>query len=204
MAITGAAVAYSAVGGLVLYSGIKGATLADTAKAVLAGNLTVTGSQPIDFSPGNITSSGLPGVGGAGSGPALQSGATAPASGGSGSVASGSAGAAQAYAQSQLSKYGWSSAQFGFLQELWNRESGWSNTIWNGGSHAATLPAGSSGAYGIAQSLPYTKYPKAGWPPGYGGSADAQAQINWGLQYIRGRYGSPELAWAHEVANSWY
>lgn len=47
MPISTAAVGYVAVGGLILYSGIKGSTLADTAKAVLAGNLNVTDTQII-------------------------------------------------------------------------------------------------------------------------------------------------------------
>jgi len=80
----------------------------------------------------------------------------------------------------------------------WNnvatRESGWSNTAMNP----------SSGAYGIAQALPYTKYPKAGWPPSAGGSADPATQIMWMVSYILGRYGSPSGAWAHELAYGWY
>lgn len=43
----GVAVAYCVVGGVVLYSGIKGATLQDTVGAVLTGNLTVTDDEPI-------------------------------------------------------------------------------------------------------------------------------------------------------------
>lgn len=101
--------------------------------------------------------------------------------------------------------YGWSTGiQWQDLVSLWNRESGWRNDVWNGGSTAATRPAGSSGAYGIAQSLPYTKYPKAGWPPGYGGTANAGAQIGWGLGYIKGRYGDPSKAWQHENSFGWY
>lgn len=50
MAVKGASVAYCAVGGLVLLSGIKGSTLADTVKAVLSGNLTLTNTEPIDTS----------------------------------------------------------------------------------------------------------------------------------------------------------
>jgi|ERR1700733_1618964 len=40
MAIKGISVAYCAVGGIVLFSGIKGATLSDTAKGILTGNLS--------------------------------------------------------------------------------------------------------------------------------------------------------------------
>lgn len=101
--------------------------------------------------------------------------------------------------------YGWSiGAEWDALVQLWDRESGWDNTVWNGGSHAATQPAGSSGAYGIAQSLPYSKYPKAGWPPGYGGTADPTSQISWGLAYIKSTYGSPTAALAHENSAGWY
>lgn len=101
--------------------------------------------------------------------------------------------------------YGWSTgAEWNALVQLWDRESGWDNTVWNGGSHAATQPAGSSGAYGIAQALPYTKMPKAGWPPGYGGTADPTSQIAWGLSYIKSTYGTPSAALAHENSQGWY
>jgi phage-related protein len=80
----------------------------------------------------------------------------------------------------------------------WNyvamRESGWSNTAMNP----------SSGAYGIAQALPYTKYPKMGQPPFAGGSSDPAVQIWWMYQYILGRYGGPAGAASHEKAFNWY
>lgn len=172
MAVPGAAVAYSAIGGLVLYSGVKGATLADTVKAVLKGNLNVAGTEPV-------------GDGTAGATPA----------GGSGAVPSGSAAKAQAYARSQMSHYGWDPAggDWDALVKLWNQESGWSNVARNP----------QSGAYGIAQALPPTKYPAAGQAPP-AGTSDAEAQIGWGMDYIRQRYGSPQMAWAHEQANNWY
>lgn len=47
MAVKGASVAYCAVGGLILYSGIKGATIADTIKAALGGNLNVTNTEQL-------------------------------------------------------------------------------------------------------------------------------------------------------------
>ena len=62
MAIKGASVAYVVIGGLVLYSGIKGATLQDTVKAVLKGNLTLQDTQTIDF--GATTSNTGTGVSG--------------------------------------------------------------------------------------------------------------------------------------------
>ncbi len=91
--------------------------------------------------------------------------------------------------------YGWSSGQqWDDLVKLWNQESGWNNRAENP----------SSGAYGIPQALPYSKMPKAAWPERYGGKSDPTAQIGWGLSYIKGRYGSPEAAWAHEVQYNWY
>jgi hypothetical protein len=101
--------------------------------------------------------------------------------------------------------YGWSDGdEWDDLVDLWDRESGWNNQVWNGGSTAATQPADSSGAYGIPQALPYTKMPQAGWPPGYGGTADPTSQITWGLSYIKSTYGTPSAAWQHETTYGWY
>lgn len=47
MALSGAAVAYAVAGSLIFYSGLKGASLAATVKAVLSGNLSLTGTQII-------------------------------------------------------------------------------------------------------------------------------------------------------------
>ncbi len=58
----------------------------------------------------------------------------------------------------------------------------------------------SSGAYGIPQALPPGKMGAAANPP----LSSAAAQINWGLGYIKGRYGSPAAAEAHERAFNWY
>lgn len=88
--------------------------------------------------------------------------------------------------------YGWGGGQeFEDLYLLWQRESGWSNTAKNR----------SSGAYGIAQALPESKYPPAGRESG---GSSAAAQIGWGLGYIKSRYGDPIRAWAHEQAIGWY
>jgi hypothetical protein len=86
----------------------------------------------------------------------------------------------------------------GPVWDAWNyvamRESGWSNI--------ANNPT--SGAYGIAQALPYTKYPRAGWPPWAGGSSNPTAQITWMWNYMAGRYGGPIGAAAHERQFNWY
>lgn len=100
-------------------------------------------------------------------------------------AAHGNAAVAQAYALSQLGSFGWGSDQMPPLIKLWNQESGWNANAVNP----------SSGAYGIPQSLGH------GHPYDLGDYAN---QIQWGLNYIRGRYGSPGAAWAHEMSNNWY
>lgn len=97
---------------------------------------------------------------------------------------------AKSYAAGQLAAYGWGQDQFQCLASLWTKESNWLTN--------ATNPY--SGAYGIAQSLPASKYASAGsdWLTSY------RTQVNWGLSYIADRYGSPCGAWNHSVANNWY
>lgn len=84
----------------------------------------------------------------------------------------------------------WSASEFGCLDSLWSRESGWSVT--------ASNP--SSGAYGIPQALPGSKMASAG--PDW--QTDAATQIRWGLGYIKSTYGSPCAAWPHEESTGWY
>ncbi|WP_035741714.1 hypothetical protein [Arthrobacter sp. MA-N2] len=109
--------------------------------------------------------------------------------GSGGGVANDPAGARQ-YASSRLGAYGWGQDQMQCLSQLWTQESSWMTD--------ATNP--SSGAYGIAQALPPDKYYSAGsdWLSNY------RTQIDWGLGYIRDRYGSPCNAWQHEMGFNWY
>lgn len=99
------------------------------------------------------------------------------------------AGDPRGIARAMLSSFGWSAAQFGCLDPLWTRESGWRVT-------AANL----SGAYGIPQALPGSKMAAYGsdW------RTSARTQITWGLHYIAGRYASPCAAWQHFQATGWY
>jgi phage-related protein len=94
------------------------------------------------------------------------------------------------YAASRLPSFGWSPREMSSLIPLWNRESGWNRLARNP----------TSGAYGIPQALPPSKMGAAANPP----LSSAVAQINWGLSYIKGRYGSPSAAWGHETAYGWY
>ncbi|NYK08212.1 hypothetical protein [Leifsonia naganoensis] len=98
--------------------------------------------------------------------------------------------AAQAYAASRLPAYGWGGEQMSCLIKLWTKESSWRADAYNR----------SSGAYGIPQALPGSKMASAGgdW------MTNADTQINWGLSYISGRYGSPCAAWSFHLGHNWY
>ncbi|HWJ10288.1 MAG TPA: lytic transglycosylase domain-containing protein [Nocardioides sp.] len=93
-------------------------------------------------------------------------------------------------ARALLPEFGFSSDQFGCLDSLWTRESGWSTTADNP----------SSSAYGIPQALPGSKMASAGsdW------ATNPATQIRWGLGYIQSRYGSPCSAWGHSESHNWY
>ncbi len=99
-------------------------------------------------------------------------------------------GSAQAYAQSVLAAQGMGDDQFNCLVALWNRESHWNVYAYNA----------STGAYGIPQALPGSKMASAGadWATNF------QTQVNWGLGYVDGRYGTPCGAWAHSESTGWY
>ena len=114
--------------------------------------------------------------------------ATIPASVADAKVAT--SGSPQQIAAAMLVSFGWSSGQLGCLDPLWEHESGWSVTADNAGT----------GAYGIPQALPGSRMSSAG--PDW--QTSAQTQIKWGLEYIKGTYGSPCGAWDHEEATGWY
>ena len=93
-------------------------------------------------------------------------------------------------ARALMPKYGLSSSEFGCLDSLWTKESGWN-------IHADNP---SSSAYGIPQALPGSKMSSAG--PNW--ESNPETQIRWGLGYIRDRYGSACSAWGHSQSNNWY
>ncbi|MFG2526017.1 transglycosylase SLT domain-containing protein [Streptomyces sp. NPDC048527] len=82
------------------------------------------------------------------------------------------------------------SSQFGCFSQIISHESSW--------NVHATNP--SSGAYGLAQSLPGSKMASAG--PNW--HDDATTQIKWALKYMDSRYGSPCDAWSFWQAHNWY
>ena len=98
-------------------------------------------------------------------------------------------GTAQSIAYKMLPSFGFSTDQFGCLNNIWTRESGW---VYNAEN--------ASGAYGIPQALPGSKMASAGadW------MTNPATQIKWGLGYIKSVYGSPCNAWVFWQAHSWY
>jgi hypothetical protein len=96
----------------------------------------------------------------------------------------------QAIAEALLPTFGFDSSQMSCLVPLWMGESGWRVSAENA----------SSGAYGIPQALPGSKMVTAGadW------RTNAATQIEWGLGYIRDRYGSPCGAWGFKQGHGWY
>jgi hypothetical protein len=88
------------------------------------------------------------------------------------------------------SQYGWGADQFGCLDSLWTRESGWD-------PHASNP---TSGAYGIPQALPGSKMGAYGsdW------ADNPTTQIRWGLAYISNSYGTPCGAWSQVRSQGWY
>jgi resuscitation-promoting factor RpfB len=189
MPINGPALGAVAVGTVFVYSGIKGYSVLKTVQNVVQGTPGNTGQTATSLLSGGGSNTGGTTPGGGGNLPSPPSGNTS---------------ANMRLMQQLAAGRGWTGAEWSALYQLIMSESGFDNTIWNGGGHTATQPANSSGAYGIGQALPYSKMPKAAWPTGYGGSADARSQIEWTLGYIAGRYGDPIKAWAFHQANNWY
>lgn len=83
-------------------------------------------------------------------------------------------------------RYDWCGDQFSCLHTLWTKESGWRVNAHN-----------PSGAHGIPQALPGSKMGK-GW------QSNPKTQIDWGLRYIKKRYGTPCQALGFWKAHNWY
>lgn len=188
--VSGTAVAAAAAGALLLWSGLKGANVSQSLRSLLSGT-----------KPAAVNANPVP----AASSVFGTAAATVPVTGtqaapGDTGAHSASATANQAIARLIAAPYGWSTGQqWADLVSLWNRESGWNNTIANQ----------TSGALGIAQALGHGTATSAGtlgneYPSKAANDGNAAAQITWGLSYIKSAYGSPSAAWAHEEANGWY
>src|SRR5215469_15513891 len=123
--------------------------------------------------------------------PAPLTAANAPATGAAPTVPSAppNPGTAQRIAYNMLPSFGFAHSQYGCLDDIYSRESGWRYNAEN-----------ASGAYGIPQALAGSKMASAGadW------ATNPATQIKWGLGYIKSTYGSPCQAWAFWQAHGWY
>ena len=79
-------------------------------------------------------------------------------------------------------------SQWSLLDSLYFSESGWRVDADNP----------TSSAYGIPQALTQLH----DLPADY--MTSAESQIRWGLEYIRGTYGTPCSAWSFKQGNNWY
>jgi hypothetical protein len=107
------------------------------------------------------------------------------------------ASAYQQYAAQELSRRGLNGAtELTCLIPLWNHESGWNPNAANPSSTARGIPQ-------IMMNIHYG----ADWQSSAAGVAyltNPQVQINKGLDYIIGRYGTPCNAWGTWQSQSWY
>jgi TP901 family phage tail tape measure protein len=86
----------------------------------------------------------------------------------------------------------WGGGEWNSFDALEMSEAGWNPQALNP----------SSGAAGLAQALPPSKYPPGAWP--YAGPKSAQLQLEWMMGYIKDRYGTPSAAWDFHQANNYY
>ena len=98
---------------------------------------------------------------------------------------SGNPTALQQYAHSLFGQYGFQDADLQALITLWNKESNWNPNAANPHSTARGIAQKMTSIHGPIESSP-------------------QAQIQWGMDYIKRRYGSPSNALAFHLRNNWY
>jgi len=95
----------------------------------------------------------------------------------------------KAIVQRIASMYGWGSgSEWNDLVSLVNSESGFNNVAQNP----------TSSAYGMFQFLNST------WAPYGSKTSDPVKQAEYGLQYVKSRYGDPSSAWRFHRAHNWY
>jgi len=87
-----------------------------------------------------------------------------------------------------VEEYGLSLSEFNMIDEIWTQESdGWKRVYNYGGSGACHIP----------QALPCSKIPG-------GINATNRVAIEWGINYMLGRYGSISSALSHKRSKGWY
>jgi len=186
--VNGFSLGYTAVGGVVLWSGIKGWSISATFRNLLSGTTPTSSTEPI-----NTTS--------------VEQSAASSSSGSYAATGSGS-GSGQAALKQAAARYGWDTGnQWTALNAVEMAEAGYS----------ATAKNPSSGALGLAQALGHGNANTAGTLGNeYGGygltdseakqanSGNAYYQAVWMTNYIKTTYGNPVAAWAHEQSHRWY
>jgi len=176
--VNGFSLAYTAIGGVVLWSGIKGEKISDTFRGLLSGQAPATNQEAITPPPGSTvqslldTGQSIPGVT-----VGVPAGVAAPAS-----DLTGTPSANKALGLLMAGAYGWAgSGEWPYLESGWEEESGWNQ-------YAANVPSDPyNHAYGIPQANPGSKMASAGsdW------KTNPATQIKWGLAYIKATYGAP-------------
>ena len=103
---------------------------------------------------------------------------------------------AVALGQSKAAARGWKGKEWDALYQLWKKESSW--------NYRAANPT--SSARGIPQAMMSAHFGK-GWktdPEAAKYLNDPSVQIDWGLNYIKGRYGTPTKAWDFHRKHNYY
>ena len=193
--INGFSLAYTATGGIVLWSGIRGWTISQTFKQLLSGK-TPTGAstEPIAVNQTTAADTAISNASTAGGKQAPHTVTSIANFGLAGLIAS---------------TYGWppGTTEFAALTEVISAESD--------GNPDAMNP---SGAYGIAQALGHATPADAGSVSrtAYGGygvptatnvganSGNASDQLVWMMAYIKAAYGDPAGAWDNEQTKGFY
>jgi hypothetical protein len=93
-----------------------------------------------------------------------------------------------ALGRTMAAQRGWTGAEWTALRQLWMRESGWRTNADNPSSSAYGIPQALTSLHGLGD-----KY-----------KSDPRAQIQWGLNYIAGRYGDPINAWKFWQRKGYY
>lgn len=192
MPVKGVYLLVGGIGGLFLWSAIKGKKVTDAARQFIAGGDPRLASDlpPLaQYTPGTFND---PGPGGFPN----------PTTGKGGGTPSQNQALAKLMAAT-LHPNWIMGQQWQDWVSLWDKESGWSQYA-DTRKTGLDPPGAADFAYGIPQARPYAKLPQSGWPKDKGGRSDPVAQISWGIQYIAGRYGNPSAAWQHEQQFNWY
>lgn len=196
MPVKGVYLLVGGIGGLFLWSAIKGKKVTDVFRQSIAGGDPRSASDlpPLStykFTPGTFNS---PGPGGFNPPPGVIPGQKGSRTGN------------QALARLMAGSMhpSWvTGQQWSDWVSLWDQESRWSQYA-DTRKTGLDSPNSPDFAYGIPQARPYSKMPMQAWPKDKGGVSDLVAQISWGITYISTRYGNPSNAWKHEQQFNWY